>query len=104
GGVGNPVPSYAPVTEPSATPAIFGTASSVDSDAFNVAGIDFSGPTNTSHNFSIGAWVYGGNQSAGAGIVTKGYGNGGEQFNLDTGAGSQAFRFFVRDAAGATHI
>jgi hypothetical protein len=104
GGVGYTVPSYAPVTDPSATPAAFGALSAVDSDAFNVAGIDFSGPTNTSHNFSIEAWVNGFPQTSDAGIVTKGYGGGGEQFSLDTGSGSHAFRFFVRDAGGATHI
>jgi hypothetical protein len=42
-----------------------------------------------------------GGQTAGAGIVTKGYGAGGEQFLLDTGAGNAAFRFVVRNAGGA---
>lgn len=39
-------------------------------------------------------------QMLGAGIVAKGYGNGGEQFDLDVYNG---FRFFVRDASGVVH-
>ncbi|EEF57646.1 glycoside hydrolase family 76 protein [Pedosphaera parvula] len=53
--------------------------------------------------FSVEAWVNGGSQTTDAGLITKGYGNGGEQFNLDCGGGGHAFRFFVRDASGATH-
>jgi predicted alpha-1,6-mannanase (GH76 family) len=53
--------------------------------------------------FSVEAWVNGGSQTTDAGLITKGYGSGGEQFNLDCGGGSHAFRFFVRDASGAVH-
>jgi Concanavalin A-like lectin/glucanases superfamily/Bacterial Ig domain/Immunoglobulin domain/Immunoglobulin I-set domain len=53
--------------------------------------------------FSVEAWVNGGSQTTDAGLITKGYGSGGEQFNLDCGGGSHAFRFFVRDASGSVH-
>jgi len=51
----------------------------------------------------VEAWVNGGTQTTDAGIITKGYGNGGEQFNLDCGGSGHAFRFFVRDAGGGAH-
>ena len=54
--------------------------------------------------FSVEAWVNGGSQTTDAGLVTKGYGSGGEQFNLDCGGDSHAFRFFVRDAGGGAHL
>lgn len=54
--------------------------------------------------FSVEAWVNGAAQSADNGIISKGTGGGGEQFNLDTGSDggspTHAFRFFVRDASG----
>ena len=53
------------------------------------------------------AWVNGFPQTSDAGIVSKGYGGGGEQFDLDTGSDPTSnfhgFRFLVRDAAGAGH-
>jgi hypothetical protein len=48
--------------------------------------------------------VNGGAQSNDSGLITKGTGAGGEQFNLDCGAASHAFRFFVRDANGGVHL
>src|SRR6202044_433450 len=48
-------------------------------------------------------WVKASAQTVDGGIVAKGYGNGGEQFILDTGSDSVArhgFRFYVRDAFG----
>lgn len=77
--------------------------------AGQIQGIDFSSPTNTSRSFTVEAWVNGNQQEvASAGIVTKGYGNGGEQFDLDVGGGLNAdsdpsYRFFFRDATGAVH-
>lgn len=80
-----------------------GQLSPIDSYVGNIQGIDFSTFANNA-TFSIEAWVNGGTQIAGAGIVTYGYGNGGEQFNLDTGSGSaHAFRFSVRDANNFAH-
>src|SRR5262249_23063242 len=70
--------------------------------AGNNPGIDFSTWANDA-TFSIEAWVKSGTQTSGAGIVALGYGNGGEQFSLDTGGSSQAFRFVVRDAINVAH-
>jgi hypothetical protein len=57
--------------------------------------------------FSVEAWVNGAAQTGDNGIISKGTGGGGEQFNLDTGsdggAPTHAFRFFVRDAGGNPH-
>ena len=64
----------------------------------NIA-IDFA--TNGNAQFSVEAWVNGAGQTTDAGIITKGSGGGGEQFNLDCGGSGHAFRFFVRDATGA---
>lgn len=56
-------------------------------------------------SFSLVAWVRGSsNQPAnGAGVITKGYGGGGEQYALDVhndGLPYSAYRFYVRDASG----
>jgi hypothetical protein len=82
--------------------------STYDSYAGQIAGIDFSSPTNTSVGFSVEAWINGfgpGNELSGGGIVSKGYGGGGEQFDLDlyTNSAGGGVRFFVRDAGGAVH-
>jgi len=69
-----------------------------------VGGIPIDFATSGSATFSIEAWVRGNAQTTDAGIVTKGTGAGGEQFNLDTGAGGHAFRFFVRDGTGAARL
>jgi hypothetical protein len=88
------------------TAATFGTLVSPAHNSYvdNINGIDFSAPSNNSKAFSIECWVLNGSasgQTAGAGIVTKGSGGGGEQFLLDCGSGNNAFRFVVRSAAGA---
>jgi predicted alpha-1,6-mannanase (GH76 family) len=80
--------------------ARFGFLASTDSCVTNISA-DFA--TTGNAVFSVEAWVNGGAQSTDAGLITKGYGNGGEQFNLDCGGGGHAFRFFVRDASGGTH-
>jgi len=81
----------------------FGLLASSDSYVGNIQGIDFSTFANNA-TFSVEAWVNGGTQVAGAGIVTYGYGSGGEQFNLDTGSGgAHAYRFSVRDAINVAH-
>jgi hypothetical protein len=81
--------------------ARFGSLASTYSMVTNLA-IDFT--TAGSAAFSVEAWVNGGAQSADNGLVTKGTGSGGEQFNLDCGGSSHAFRFFVRDNSGAAHL
>ncbi len=64
--------------------------------------IDFA--TSDSAAFTVEAWVRGSAQTSDAGIITKGTGGGGEQFNLDTGAGNHAYRFFVRDSGGGAKL
>ncbi|HEX4264253.1 MAG TPA: DUF2341 domain-containing protein [Verrucomicrobiae bacterium] len=66
--------------------------------------VNFGTPSGGNAQFSIEAWINdlflpgnGGNC-----IVALGYGNGGEQFNLDTGGTSGTLRFFVRKADGTT--
>jgi hypothetical protein len=60
--------------------------------------IDFGSTANQS--FTLEAWVKGGVPSTDAGLITKGTGAGGEQFNLDCGASGHAYRFFVRKDDG----
>jgi len=79
----------------------FGTLLSSNSCVTNMT-VDFS--TTGNANFTVEAWANGGSQTTDAGIITKGYGGGGEQFNLDCGAGNHAFRFFVRDASGNAYL
>ncbi|MGC3956951.1 MAG: LamG domain-containing protein [Verrucomicrobiota bacterium] len=79
----------------------FGFLATSNSCVTNI-NLDFA--TSGSATFSVEAWVNGGSQTSDAGLVTKGYGNGGEQFNLDCGGGSHAFRFFVRDANGSAKV
>jgi hypothetical protein len=83
--------------------AEFGTLASSDSYVGGITGIDFSTWANNGA-FSIEAWVNGEgySQANGAGIVTFGYGGGGEQFNLDTGNGGN-FRLSVRDSINIAH-
>jgi hypothetical protein len=79
----------------------FGSLASANSLVTNMV-IDFA--TSGSATFSIEAWVNGGTQSADNGLVTKGTGGGGEQFNLDCGGSGHAFRFFVRDITDSAHL
>jgi len=60
--------------------------------------IDFGSTANQS--LTVEAWVKGNVPSTDAGLITKGTGAGGEQFNLDCGAAGHAFRFFVRKDDG----
>ena len=84
------------------TAAGFGGVSAQNSYVGNLAGIDFA--TAGMATFSVEAWVNGNTQVNGAGIIAKGTGGGGEQFNLDTGSGTDSFRFFIRDDGGNTHL
>jgi hypothetical protein len=68
-----------------------------------ISGINFATPTNTATNFSVEAWVnLNANSVSGAAIAAQGWG-GGEQWALDTGGTSEAFRFYFR-TAGANSI
>jgi hypothetical protein len=102
------VPGYNPTSDLD-TAAQFGSFAVTDSHVANIPGIDFASPAGTPTAFSVEAWVNGnGNfQTSDAGIVTKGYGGGGEQFSIDTGAGGAALRglrLIVRDAAGVAYV
>lgn len=82
----------------------FGMNAVSDSLVAAINDINF-GASNATVNFSVEAWVKGPPQNFDNGIVTKGFGGGGEQFNLDTGGSNPAhsFRFFFRDSNGGTH-
>ncbi|HTI98396.1 MAG TPA: LamG-like jellyroll fold domain-containing protein, partial [Dongiaceae bacterium] len=83
-------------------PAVqFGPGSAINSYVGGIP-VDFGATSNRS--FSIEAWVKGGAQTTDAGIVTRGTGSGGEQFNLDTGGNNHGFRFFIRDSFGNAHL
>ena len=65
--------------------------------------LNFGTPNGGNAEFTVEAWFneYLYSATLGDAIVAVGYGNGGEQFVLDTGNGpSGALRFFVRNAAG----
>lgn len=111
-------PGFNPTVDPNGTCAQFGASLSFsDNDVYAIpTNVDFSAPNGSSSSFSVEAWVKGNfQQTMDAGIVSKGYGGGGEQFNLDCGSDgataangvpnptSHSFRFFVRDASGAVH-
>jgi autotransporter-associated beta strand protein len=67
----------------------------------SISNLDFSCDASTSTCFTLEAWVKGpSGQASGAGIIAKGNGGGGEQFDLD--AYSNGYRFVVRDANGQT--
>jgi Concanavalin A-like lectin/glucanases superfamily/Immunoglobulin domain/Immunoglobulin I-set domain len=71
----------------------------INSFVGNITGIDFA-TTGSTATFTLEAWVKGPPaQSGDVGILTKGTGGGGEQFNLDTGNGGK-YRFFIRDTSG----
>ena len=101
---------YNTTTDPTETGAQFGIDTFTDGGVYGIGEIDFSAPSNNSVAFSIEAWVNGAGQTTDAGLVSKGYGGGGEQFSLDTGAPTNVtqtlphnFRFLVRDASGTVH-
>jgi hypothetical protein len=103
------VPGYNPPLDPD-TAAAFGLLAASDSyageidqstNASPLPNIDFAQPSGGNAALSVEAWVKTTNtEAAGAGIVTKGWGGGGEQFDLDV---YTDFRFFVRDATNGVH-
>lgn len=97
-------PGYNASTDPTTTAALFGMADSVNCVARGIGGVDFTAPTNSSQAFSVEAWVSAYTPTAPSGIVTKGYGGGGEQFDLDADGSNHGFRFFVRDAGGTARV
>lgn len=97
-------PGYNQTTDPDTTSALFGNVSTTNTVVSGINTIDFAAATNNSKAFTVEAWVSGDAPSTDSGIVAKGYGNGGEQFCLDTGGANYGFRFFVRDAGGVAHV
>jgi hypothetical protein len=90
---------YDVATDPTDTSALFGPGP--NSYAGNIQGIDFGATNGSNATFSIEAWANGTAQSiSGAGIVTRGFGAGGEQFCIDSQSPSTGFRFFLRDSLG----
>jgi predicted alpha-1,6-mannanase (GH76 family) len=81
--------------------ARFGAFAASNSCVTNI-NVDFS--TTGNGAFTVEAWVKASSQTVDAGIVTKGSGGGGEQFNLDCGGGGRGFRFFVRDGSGTARL
>jgi hypothetical protein len=87
------------------TGVVFGTNGGLNSLlGASITNVDFAAPNGQNSEFSVEAWVKGtpaANQLSGGGIVAKGVGNGDEQFALDAHFG---FRFYVRNASGATLV
>ncbi len=89
-------------SDPSETAAEFGDFPPNDYAGDVPSYVNFGAPAGSNAEFSVEAWfteyLY---SSIGDAIVALGYGNGGEQFVLDTGAGTAGdLRFGVRNAAG----
>jgi hypothetical protein len=81
-------------------------AGELDESSSGISNIDFAQPMGSNAEFSVEAWVKGNLQTCDAGIIAKGYGNGGEQFCLDTGSDTVAahgFRFSIHDALGTNY-
>lgn len=101
-------PGYS-VNDPNETSANFGNAAPTNSLVGWVPPyLNFGAAAGTNSAFSIEAWVNGGfgPQTSDAGIVALGYGNGGEQFDIDCGGRDPAhdYRFIVRNAAGTAVV
>lgn len=100
-------PSYSSATDPSETSAGFGQNASQDSYMGSVpAYVDLSVPTNNSAEFTIECWANGSSgQQFDAGLVTIGYGYGGEEFALDTGGNdpNHDVRFYINGATGVNY-
>ena len=90
-------------SDPTETAAGFGFINPPNDYAGNGPSyLNFGTPNGSNAEFSVEAWFtqyeY---ENGGDAIVALGYGNGGEQFVLDTGNGTAGdLRFFVRNAAG----
>jgi hypothetical protein len=92
-------------SDPTETAAGFGNNNPPNNFAGNgPTYLNFGTPNGSNAEFSVEAWVqqylYAGGGDC---IVGLGYGGGGEQFVLDTGAANGDLRFFVRNAAGNSY-
>lgn len=103
----NQFPGYNVNCEPTQPSVSFGLIALSNCLVFNIpTNVDFATPSGSNGEFSVECWANGFGQTTDAGIVSKGFGGGGEEFSLDTGSNpgggiTHAFRFFVRTAAGA---
>ncbi len=95
---------YNPTADPSDTSADFGYDAANNCDANSIGtNIDFSTPAGSNAEFSVECWVNF-QENTVCGLVTKGYGNGGEEFCMDADAsGGVNFKFFVRGASGTAY-
>ena len=97
-------PGYSASSDPSELASGFGPAFFEPASNSYVGNIplNLSVPNGGNGEFSIEAWINGGftAQTTDAGIVALGYGGGGEEFSLDTGAAGHALRFYVHNSAG----
>jgi hypothetical protein len=101
------VPGYdsqnATQSDPTETAVEFGDYPPNNNDADNVPPyLNFGTPNGVNAELSVEVWVtqylY---ENGGDSIVALGYGNGGEQFVLDTGGAGGSLRFFGHTATGA---
>lgn len=92
-------------SDPSETSTLFGYDNPPNNLAYGITPFpNFGTPNGSNAEFTVEAWIsedYYDTVKNGNCIVGVGYGGGGEQFVLDTGA-SGDLRFFVRNAAGTT--
>ena len=100
-------PGYNPSLD-SDTAAQFGSVAPSDSMVEGVTGMNLSSPTNVPGALSVEAWYKGTvDQIGGAGLISAGFGGGGEIFAIDCGTGNfptNGLRFYFRDAANASHV
>lgn len=92
---------YSQLVEHTQTSVLFGSVLSANSAVSQINCHDFATPAGSNAEFSVSAWINGTGfqQTANAGIVTKGYFYG-EELTLDEGAPGNCLRFSVRNAAG----
>lgn len=92
---------YSQLVEHTQTSVLFGSVLSSNSAASQINCQDFATPAGSNAEFSVTAWINGTGfqQTANAGIVTKGNFYG-EELTLDEGAPGNCLRFSVRNAAG----
>ena len=95
-------PGYISAADPTERAVAFGSSAGQSADSY-VGGIPLDVASAGNTNFSVEAWVNGSGEASGAGIVGKGTGAGGEEFFLDCGGTSTAFRFFIRNALGTAY-
>lgn len=98
---------YSSATDPGETSAGFGQNAGKDSYMGNVPSyVDFAIGTNNNAEFTIECWANGSSgQQFDAGLVTIGYGFGGEEFALDTGGNdpNHDVRFYINGAKGVNY-